>query len=165
MLARLVCGNGAIGVDNAFSYKMKHRSTINARFENVHDDISLWDTGFNESIEQYKQLAAQDVKSSLNLTRYFTDVMDFKPHMNQKTGMEELHTKQKNTLIKLQDYFDDKVHNIGHNWFTAFQAVTAFTNHIQGRGVETALDSLWYGQAARRQTFALEKAIEFSQSI
>lgn len=158
---RLICSNGMISTSREVMRTLRHSKNIQVNLDNIHDDIQLWDAGFEENMKTYKQLAAKDIKNDTNLNNYFIEVMDFKI----KEGKTELGSRQQNTLEQLRNLFHDKKNNLGHSLWTAYNSITAYTNHFSGRSTETAINSLFYGQGANRQARALEKAIEFSSRI
>lgn len=49
------------------------------------------------------------------------------------------------------------------SWWQAFNAVTFLTDHVLGRGVETRLESAWYGSNRKLKANALNKAVELAK--
>jgi len=50
------------------------------------------------------------------------------------------------------------------SWWSAFNAVTYFTDHERGRDADARLQSAWYGQSKGLKLKALESAIEFAEA-
>lgn len=158
LVTRLICGNGAISSQKEGAFSIRHSKNISSNFSSVQRDITLWNENFENTVEVYKSLAKVDIKKQQNLTNYFMDVMNFKI----KEGETELGTRQKNTISKLQDLFDDKAHNPGQNWFTGYNSITALANHVIGRSTRTSLNSLFYGSSNVLNRKALELAVEYA---
>lgn len=49
-------------------------------------------------------------------------------------------------------------------WWSAFNAVTYFTDHERGRDADARLQSAWYGQSKGLKLKALESAIEYAEA-
>jgi len=49
-------------------------------------------------------------------------------------------------------------------WWQAFNSVTYFTDHKQGRNAENRLHSQWFGYNQTRKVIAAEKAVEFAMA-
>lgn len=162
LVARLICGNGMMGISTKDIITIRHSQRINQKMDIAHDDITLWGLGFEKTTEVYKQLATKDIKNESNLDNYFMNVMEYEI----PAGETKLSTRPAKTVAHLKELFADNIHNDGGNsLWTAYNAVTAYINHFVGRSQNSALNSLFYGQGAGRQRRAMETAIEYMGKI
>lgn len=166
MIARLVCGNGMVSFDNTNHMMISHYSKINTNLTNAHQDIALWDESFKKSIETAIYLAHKKVKNNAQLVEYFTEAMDFEEREDKKTGIVKLSTRSNNVLEKLKANFEDDTYNgKERSLWNAYNAITAYLNHENGRSQDSALDSLWFGSSALKQKRAMALAIDYANAI
>ncbi len=162
LMARLTCCNGNVGFNEENFRKIPHRRKINARMEDLHQDVMVWDKGFDTAVESARFLASHPVKTQSSLFDYYAKVMDFEEKANE-AGQKEYSTRSKNTMERLNELFeDDKYNGSSRSWWNSFNAVTAYLNHESGRSADTALDSLWFGQSNVRTKKAWNLALEYA---
>ena len=161
LIARLVCGNGMVQTSKEFKRSFRHSRKVNEHLEVAHNDVGMWQQGFDTTFEEMKFLASKDVKTPKLLENYFVKVMDYK--IDEEKG--DYGTRQRNTLNQLEDLFANQTYNKGNNWWTALNAVTAYYNHYAGRTTDSALDSVLYGNANNNQKIAFTEAINFANAV
>lgn len=157
---RAICANGRIFTSKKFgSMNIRHSSQIHNRLEDAHENILAWDEAFSENLAQYKFLASKDIKSENSLVEFFA------ASLKMEKGEDGFGTRQQNTLERLKSLFNDPVHNKGTSMWSAYNAITAYTNHYTGRSIETAMDSLFYGANNTIQERALSLALETANTM
>lgn len=100
------------------------------------------------------------------VSKYFVDLFQSK---DKKTIDEKiiypLEDEFSPTMRKLLDVYDRQpgAEMSPHTWWTAFNAVTYYTDHVLGRSNDTRLKASWFGVWAKKKTQALEFAIDYAK--
>jgi phage/plasmid-like protein (TIGR03299 family) len=155
---RVVCANTlamAHGSDASKLIRVKHTKDIHENLANIREVMDLANQQFEATAEQYRLLARKSI-SQADLRRYVKTVLgvkdDQEPSARMKNVMEEIiglaESGKGNTLPAVT----------GTYW-SAYNGVTEWLSFERGRNPENRLNSLWFGDGANLNKYALETAL------
>lgn len=155
-------GTAATKVDNIF--KQAHKSAFDADAKAAAEIVLGLSEGVMGSFaEQAKYLASRKITDA-QVAEYFTSIYQPKLELTKQSDLNEVDFNQ--TVRKLQEIY---IHQPGADlspgtWWSAFNAVTYFVDHVKGKPGESRLNTAWFGpQGAGKKITALETAIQMSK--
>jgi len=161
---RIVCANTLAMAHNSKNSKLlrlRHSSQLIKNLDEVRDIMNLANQEFETTAEKYKWLATRHI-SSADLVKYVKIILD----VDTTKPENDLPTRTKNNINKVIDLCirgkgNSTPQTIGTYW-AAYNGVTEYLNHIQGRNVSNRLDTLWFGINATKNKKALDLALEMA---
>ena len=114
-------------------------------------------------MNQYKEMAqflgTKEFKLD-NVREYFNDLF---PTYSKKASDELVISRPGQRLEELLNSQPGANYAQG-SWWSAFNAVTYYTDHERGNDADSRLQSAWYGQSKNLKIKALEKALEYAEA-
>jgi phage/plasmid-like protein (TIGR03299 family) len=152
---RVVCNNTltlSLSLKAGNQVKLNHRHKFDA--EQVKTTLGLAHT----KMAQYRQMAEH-----LGAKRYTPTTLDeyLTKLFGTKTGTVGDLTRTGETVAELVKTQPGANFAEG-TWWSAYNAVTYFTDHVAGRSADTRLQSAWYGVNQKKKVEALELALEYA---
>ncbi len=158
---RVVCANTlalAHGSDASKLIRVRHRGDVVGSLAAIREVMNLADAEFEATATQYRLLARKPVSGS-DLKRYVRRVLKIEDEPAPSTRilniadriLELAETGRGNDLPAVR----------GTLW-VGFNAVTEYLGYNRGRNQATRLDSLWFGEGAAINKFALEVALDMA---
>jgi phage/plasmid-like protein (TIGR03299 family) len=160
---RVVCANTlamAHGADASKLIRIRHSRSVHQNLENIREVMNLANQEFEATAEQYRLLARKDINQA-DLDKYVRRVFKI-----EAAGEES--TRMKNILEQIAGLAEGGVGNnipsIRGSYWAAYNGVTEYLTHQQGRSESNRLNSLWFGQNANINRHALDTAVEMAMS-
>jgi phage/plasmid-like protein (TIGR03299 family) len=164
MTVRLVCGNGMVASSEIGRWSIKHNRVTEMRMDAIRDNVNEADNKLIEYMGNYSLLARKPLPTEDKVREYIQAVFQMEPTENKKTGVVELSTRAKNiteeVLERLHVGNGSDIPGVRSSYWGLYNAVTEYTNHKRGHGIDTRLDSLWFGDSARVNDRALTLALQ-----
>ena len=124
----------------------------------------------HKKFAEYKEMAEflGSKRYSIDLLKqYYKEVF---PHTAVKKGVEnvdeagrgDITTNNAKRCMELVESQPGAEYAEG-SWWQAFNSVTYFTDHVQGRNAENRLHSQWYGKNQPLKSKALDKALKYAE--
>ena len=141
--------------------KIRHSKNVVDNVERMREVMTQADAYFQKATLQFNILADTLGPSPIVLASYIKEVFGMKPPKDQ----EELSTKTQNKLDQIIDLVlhgdgNDRP-NVRGTWWAAYNGVTQYLNYEASRQTETRLKSLWFGQGAKLNSYALSLALDY----
>lgn len=158
---RVVCWNtlslALRSIDQQQIAKVSHRKAFDAEAVKkilgiAHDKMEV----YRESAE----LLASKRFTSETLNGYFKEIF---PKKSEKRGGDLIASRNHQLALDVVEKQPGADLSEG-TWWQAFNAVTYMADHLMGRGVETRLQSAWFGSNRDLKTKALQKAVEYAET-
>lgn len=160
---RVVCANTlAMAYGNSAStlLRVRHTQRLKSTLNDIRDIMNVANQQFEATAEQYRYLASQAINSA-DLRNYVKIVLGV-----SDTLEDELPTRTKNTIADIVGLCESGQGNtlpgVRGTWWSAYNGVTEYLNHQQGRNVNNRLNSLWFGPNVKQNQTALSKALEMA---
>jgi phage/plasmid-like protein (TIGR03299 family) len=156
---RVVCNNtlsaavSAAGNDN--SYRFKHTASLPRNIESAMAQVNLATKKFEATTEAYKSLVRKQMTRRQQETYISNVISDNQAADDQSAKME---TKVR-FVIDLLDSDTNKLPVMRGTAWQAYNAVTEFITHSQGRTDDTRLNNQWFGAASHLNDKALSLAL------
>jgi phage/plasmid-like protein (TIGR03299 family) len=158
---RVVCANTlavAHRSDAAKLIRLKHTKDVLTNLANVREVMNLANAEFEATAEQYRLLARKDINQA-DLRRYVKRVL-------KVDDQEEIATRTANVIEQIVGLCESGVGNtlpsVKDTYWTAYNGVTEWLGYQRGRGRQSRLDSLWFGDSANLNRHALQVALEMA---
>jgi phage/plasmid-like protein (TIGR03299 family) len=158
---RVVCSNTlamAHGSGASKLIRVKHTKDIHENLANIREVMDLANQEFEATAEQYRLLARKGINQA-DLRQYVKTVLGVK-------GDGEPSTRMSNTIAEIIGLAESGQGNtllsVSGTYWTAYNGVTEWLGYSRGRGQENRLNSLWFGDSAAVNTYALETALEMA---
>jgi phage/plasmid-like protein (TIGR03299 family) len=158
---RVVCNNTLTAAHHSGDSKLlriKHAGNLQQNMKNVQEIVNALDARFEATAEQYNKLANVMINSA-DLQNYVDVIFDLKP---QGTEREQLRAKKmRETITALfENGAGAHLQSARGTLWGAYNAVTEYLTHEQGKELDTRLNSNWFGENMRTNDFALETALQ-----
>jgi phage/plasmid-like protein (TIGR03299 family) len=154
---RVVCANTlalAHGGSGGRLIRVRHTRQLQGNLNALREVMDLADREFAATAEQFRFLAGRDI-SRADLDKYVRRV--FGITAGTPNG------QQRHILGAVERLFEtgrgSDLATAKGTWWGAYNAVTEFLAYERGRGQDTRLNSLWFGDSARRNADALAAAV------
>lgn len=164
MTVRLVCGNGMVASSELGRWSIKHNRTASLNMDRIRNNVYEADNKLIEHMGNYSALASKPLPVESKVREYIRDVFGFEEKPNKKTGAIQLPTRSANiveeVLGRLHVGNGSDIPGVRSTYWGLLNAVTEYTNHRRGHGIDTRLDGLWFGEGARINERALTLAMQ-----
>jgi phage/plasmid-like protein (TIGR03299 family) len=154
---RVVCNNTltlSLSQQANQSVKLSHKKAFDA--SQVKDMLGI----ASSKLQQYKEMAEFLGSKRFNGETFEQYLNSLFPTYSKK---EEELSKPAKRIMELVDTQPGANFAPG-TWWSAFNAVTYFTDHERGRDADARLQSAWFGQSKGLKLKALETAIEYAEA-
>lgn len=151
---RVVCNNTltySLGKQADNAVKLNHRKAFDS--ENVKSTLGIARSKMKEYREMAQYLGSKRYTAT-SLDEYLTELF------GTKTGTKGDLTRTGETVRDLMETQPGAEYAEG-SWWTAYNAVTYFTDHVAGRSNDTRMQSAWFGANQKKKMDSLQKALEY----
>jgi phage/plasmid-like protein (TIGR03299 family) len=152
---RVVCNNtlqGALNAGTSRLLRIIHTQKMHQALDVVQDLIKVGHDLFQATLDQYRIL--EECQCDPETLRKYVRIC-----LNKE---EETRT-EKNILPMFKRYnFENKTVSQGETMWDAFNAMTEFVTHHQGRNAENRLNNSWFGQGGVLLKKSLDTALEMA---
>ena len=158
---RVVCNNT---LTISLKGKVEHMVKVSHRTK-FDPDMAKETLGLaSNKMKQYNEMAqflTTKRYNGENIVEYFKDIF---PLAAQKEGKARKDiSKGASTAIGILDTQPGAEFAPG-TWWNAYNAVTFYTDHLQGRTADARMSSAWFGPNRSLKADALEKALEYANA-
>ena len=162
---RVVCNNTltlSLSQKADKSVKVGHRSVFNP--EMVKEQLGI----AHEKFEKYKEMAQFLGSKRFKIEDLLNFYNDIAPHSTTE-GKEKVITSYEDLSRGAKMCFDALESQPGAElgagtWWQAFNSVTYYTDHQQGRNAENRLYNQWFGYNQTRKVKAAESAVQYASA-
>ncbi len=157
---RVVCNNTltlSLSQEANNVVKLNHKKQFDA--EEVKRMLGVAEFKMNQYKEMAQFLGTKEFKLD-NVREYFNDLF---PTYSKKESDELVISRPGQRLEELLNSQPGANYAQG-SWWSAFNAVTYYTDHERGNDADSRLQSAWYGQSKNLKIKALEKALEYAEA-
>jgi phage/plasmid-like protein (TIGR03299 family) len=162
---RVVCNNTvqlALASKLARRFRKKHNTNIHMKIEEVRQELEGLEQIFTNNLQQFRFLAAADVKSEDDLKAYFQKVLQKKIDPT-----EEIKDDGKRPLPVLMRLFEEgtglDMPGVKGTYWAAYNCVTEYCQFLRSRNSDRRLDSLLSGTSAEMLGRALSIGIKAAE--
>jgi phage/plasmid-like protein (TIGR03299 family) len=154
---RVLCANTlamAHGTDASKLIRLKHTRDIHENLENIRQVMSLANAQFEATAEQYRLLARKSINQA-DLRRYVKTVLvvkDDQPSTRMKNTIDEI-------IGKCESGKGNDLPSVRGSYWTAYNGLNEWLAYQRGHNQQNRLNSLWFGDSAKVNRFALETAL------
>ena len=162
---RVVCHNTlTFSLQNASknSVKVGHRTAFDA--DTVKETLGLASEKFAKYKEMAQFLGSRKVTAE-SLIQYYNDVFPTTSRKEEKTPVvvyDDMSKAAKMCYDALE--VQPGAEFAAGTWWQAFNSVTYYTDHLQGRNSENRLHNQWFGYNQAKKVTAAEKAVEYARA-
>lgn len=164
---RVVCANTLAQAlagkqDSCINFTARHTKGVHAKLENYRDVISKVMIGIHQNAQLMKQLARKQVSRDAQV-KYIGDVL-LTPEQFKQAEENKLAPQTMAKVVHVVDLLDmqmglEKVPAMRGTAWQAYNAVSEYLTHEQGRTTESRLNGQWFGESARMNAKAMELAL------
>ena len=160
---RVVCHNTlTFSLQNASknSVKVGHRTAFDA--DTVKDTLGLASEKFAKYKEMAQFLGSRKITAEA-LIQYYNDVFPTTSRKEEKTPVvvyDDMSKAAKMCYDALE--VQPGAEFAAGTWWQAFNSVTYYTDHLQGRNSENRLHNQWFGYNQAKKVTAAEKAVAYA---
>lgn len=154
---RVVCANTLALAHNADASKLirlKHTKDIHENLENIREIMNVANQEFEATAEQYRLLARKSINGA-DLRRYVKKVL--------KVEGDKISTRMKNTIEEILGKCEfgkgNDLPSVRGTLWTAYNGFDEWLAYDRGHNQQNRLNSLWFGDSANANRFALETAL------
>ena len=160
---RVVCNNTltfSLQSASKNSVKVGHRTAFDA--DTVKETLGLASEKFAKYKEMAQFLGSRKVTAE-SLIQYYNDVFPTTSRKEEKTPVvvyDEMSKAAKMCYDALE--VQPGAQFAAGTWWQAFNSVTYYTDHLQGRNSENRLHNQWFGYNQAKKVTAAEKAVAYA---
>ena len=160
---RVVCHNTltfSLQSTSKNSVKVGHRTAFDA--DTVKETLGLASEKFAKYKEMAQFLGSRKI-SAESLIQYYNDVFPTTSRKEEKTPVvvyDDLSKAAKMCYDALE--VQPGAEFAAGTWWQAFNSVTYYTDHLQGRNSENRLHNQWFGYNQSKKVTAAEKAVAYA---
>jgi phage/plasmid-like protein (TIGR03299 family) len=154
---RVVCANTlalAHRADASKLIRLKHTKDLHENLANVREVMNVANQEFEATAEQYRLLARKSINQA-DLRRYVKTVL--------KVEGDKISTRMKNTIEEILGKCESGKGNdfpsVRGTLWTAYNGFNEWLAYDRGHNQQNRLNSLWFGDSANVNRFALETAL------
>lgn len=158
---RVVCNNTMHMAHTSAESKLirlRHNVNVVKSLDTISEIMNLANQSFDATAEQYKFLAKHTV-SVKELQKFINIVLDLKL-------TKEKEFKESKALATVVNIFDHprggQIKGATGTWWAAYNAVTEFFTHENGKTADNRMSSVWFGRNAKRSADALATAMKMA---
>jgi phage/plasmid-like protein (TIGR03299 family) len=155
---RVVCANTlalAHGSDASKLIRLKHTKDLQQNLENVREVMNLANQQFEATAEQYRLLARRSIYQA-DLRRYVKRVL-------KVDNGSKISTRTQNIIDEIigrcESGKGNDLPSVRGTYWTAYNGVNEWLAYERGHNQQNRLNSLWFGDSANINRFALETAL------
>ncbi len=152
--------------------KIYHMGDITSALKNVAEICDMRQTDFQSTQAQYQYLASKQATAK-QTEDYIDAVLEngvYRPK-NMNTNAETIevdHSKHKRAKKLIDELIETgrgtDLKGVRGSWWGNYNAITEYYGHVQGRKVDTRLNSIFYGTGKKKSVKALELAMTFADA-
>lgn len=158
---RVVCANTlAMSHSNQQSklLRVMHSSKVNDNVEKIRDLVNAADAKFEATAAQYQELTRhgvneKDLKRYVNIVFKYSEVEDARRQMSKDRMIQDI------TRL-FETGRGQNLPGAKGTYWGLYNSVTEYLSYEKGRGQDSRLNSLWFGDAGRLNQMALEAALK-----
>ena len=160
---RVVCHNTltfSLQQDAARAVKVGHRTAFDA--DTVKETLGLASEKFAKYKEMAQFLGSRKITAEA-LIQYYNDVFPTTSRKEEKAPVvvyDDLSKAAKMCYDALET--QPGAEYAAGTWWQAFNSVTYYTDHLQGRNAENRLHNQWFGYNQPKKVLAAEKAVQYA---
>jgi phage/plasmid-like protein (TIGR03299 family) len=177
---RVVCNNTLVAACRGSKalFSIRHQGNIEFKIEEIQKILVAWHNLLQKNTDAYKQMASWKFKTHDQIMDYFNHVLHKPEKENEETDVneekqEEAKIERSRTFTALKAAFIEdskKLPQNGHSLWRAFNAVTNFVTHSQGRTMERRIANMYAPKNLSTQGFdvalkVLQGKIELKQKL
>ncbi len=158
---RVVCANTlamAHGSEAGKLIRVRHTGDVLANLENVRAIMDLANAEFEATAEQYRRLARKGVNQA-DLRQYVRRVLKVEEEA-------DISTRTKNIVEEIVGLAEagrgNDLPSVRGTLWTSYNAISEWLTHERGRSTDARLNSLWFGDSALTNRYALEVALDMA---
>jgi phage/plasmid-like protein (TIGR03299 family) len=155
---RVVCANTlalAHGCDASKLIRLKHTKDLQQNLENVRDVMNLANQQFEATAEQYRLLARKSINQA-DLRRYVKKVLKVDDGSKISTRTQKIIDE---IIGRCESGKGNDLPSVRGTYWTAYNGVNEWLAYERGHNQQNRLNSLWFGDSANVNRFALETAL------
>jgi phage/plasmid-like protein (TIGR03299 family) len=158
---RVVCANtlSLAHKDNASKLiRIKHSKDVLQNLENIRETMNLVNQEFEATAEQYRLLVNKQINQN-DLEKYVKKILKVENVKNS-----DLSTRMKNIIGNITELCEcgrgNNLPSVRGTYWTAYNGVNEYLSYVRGNSADNRLNSLWFGDGAIMNKFALETALD-----
>lgn len=158
---RCVCANTlsmAHGSDASKLIRVKHSRSVHDNLANIREVMNLANQEFEATAEQFRLLARKSINQA-DLRRYVKKVL-------KVTEDQEPTTRTRNIMDEIIGLCEagrgNTLPSVSGTYWTAYNGVTEWLTFQRGHTQDNRLNSLWFGDSANLNRFALAAALDMA---
>jgi phage/plasmid-like protein (TIGR03299 family) len=158
---RVLCANTlalAHRSDASKLIRLKHTKDVLENLANVREIMNAADAEFTATAEQYRLLARRSINQQ--------DLRKFVKRVLKVEGQDEISTRTENVIERIIGLFEtgrgNNLPSVRGTYWTAYNGVSEWLGYERGRSPQTRLDSLWFGDSANLNRYALQVALDMA---
>jgi hypothetical protein len=148
----------AHGCDTSKLIRLKHARDVLESLANVREVMNLANQEFEATAAQYRRLARKGVNQA-DLLKYVRRVLKVEDD-------QEASRRLKNLMDEIVGLAEagrgNDLPSVRGTLWTAYNAVSEWLTYGRGRSGDNRLNSLWFGNSALTNRYALEVALEMA---
>lgn len=155
---RVVCANTmalAHRTDASKLIRLKHTKDLHENLENIREIMNVANQEFEATADQYRLLARKSINQA-DLSRYVKKVLKVE-------NENDLSTRMKNTIQEIigrcESGMGNNLPSISGTYWAAYNGLNEWLGYHRGHNQQNRLNSLWFGDSANMNRFALETAM------
>jgi phage/plasmid-like protein (TIGR03299 family) len=155
---RVVCANTlalAHKKDASNLIRLKHSASLMENLENVRETMNVANAEFEANAEQYRLLARKNVNQA-DLKKYVKKVLKVEEGKESSTRMENT---IKDIIGRCESGKGNDLPSVRGTLWTAYNGLNEWLSYERGHNQQNRLNSLWFGESANLNRFALETAL------
>jgi phage/plasmid-like protein (TIGR03299 family) len=138
--------------------RCKHTRDIHENLANIRETMNLANQEFEASAEQYRLLARKSINQA-DLEKYVRRVL-------KVNDEEKPSTRTKNIMEKITRLFDEgrgnNLPSVRGTMWAGYNSFAEYLSYQRGHNSDTRLNSLWFGDSANLNKYALEVALDMA---
>ena len=154
---RVVCANTlslAHRADASKLIRVRHSASLHENLANIRAVMNVANQEFEATAEQYRLLARKSINQA-DLRRYIKKVL--------KVEGDKISTRTTNMMQQITALCEfgrgNNLASVSGTYWTAYNGVNEWLSYNRGHNQQNRLNSLWYGDSAKMNKFALETAL------
>lgn len=155
---RVVCANTLAFAHNANASKLirlKHTRDIEENLASVREIMNVANEEFEATAEQYRLLARKSINQA-DLLKYVKKVLRIQEN-------KPISTRMQNTIREIIGKCEfgkgNDLPSVRGTYWTAYNGVNEWLGYQRGNSQQNRMNSLWFGDSANVNRFALETAL------
>ena len=155
---RVVCANTlalAHKKDASNLIRVKHSASLMENLENIREVMNVANQEFESTAEQYRLLVRKSINQA-DLKKYVRRVLKVEEGKESSTRMENT---IKDIIGRCESGKGNDLPSVRGTLWTAYNGLNEWLSYERGHSQQNRLNSLWFGESANLNRFALETAL------